>query len=103
MRIIARHEANLQNRLDQVADLGFVHITKNELLLWYDAQRVGVNIWRDIHGKWVDLVQSIDKHLTAEEKGSPLFCAETEGGFTFIWGQGLSAKASWFVDLKDWT
>ena len=103
MRIIARHEANLMNRLDQVADVGFTHITKNELRAWYDAQRIGVNVWRDILEKWTEVIQSIDKHLEQEEKGCPIFCAETEGGYTFIWGQGLTAKASWFQNLKDWT
>lgn len=104
MRIISRHEALLMNRLDQVTDIGCAHITKNELKAWYDAERIGISVWRDINEKWIELVQSIDKRLAPEDKNSPLFCGQTENGYTFIWGRGLqSNKKAFFQDLKDWT
>lgn len=103
MRMIARHESALITRLEQVADVGVCYISRNELRYWYDAQRIGINVWRDIDEKWNEIIISIDKNLEESDKGCPLFCAETEGGYTFIWGNGLTtSKTAWFDSLKNW-
>jgi hypothetical protein len=96
--MLARHTNELMLRLDQVADIGFAHIRSSELLTWYEKERITVSIWRDILAKWEELLEE----WSEDERNSPLLVGEPVGGYSFIWGNGLTtSKKSWYKDVRD--
>lgn len=96
--MIGRHLNELLLRLESVTSLGYAHILKDELLRWYNQDRTSIGIWRDLQSKWEEILQDWDD----DERHCPLLVGETDGGFTFIWGNGLSTSPSaWFQDVRD--
>jgi|SRR5580658_1445045 hypothetical protein len=97
--MLTRHTNELMSRLEQVVDIGCCTIRKNELLIWFDQDRVTVNIWRDLQDKWDEILE------TQEEKPDiPLLVGDAEGVWTFVWGEGLVASAKddpWFKNVRD--
>ncbi|MGD9615762.1 MAG: hypothetical protein AB7H90_24220 [Alphaproteobacteria bacterium] len=88
---LARHTNELLSRLERVLDIGCAEIRNHELLLWYDQQRVTVNIWRDIADRWEELTDE-----------APLLVGWSEGVWVFVWGHGLTtSKNSWLKDVRD--
>ncbi len=90
--MITRHINELLTRLERVEDVGCVKIRRNELLAWYDQERLTVTIWRDIHERWEEISEK------------PLFVGGVEEGaepIVFIWGDGLKdSRRSWFRDVR---
>lgn len=95
MRTNPRHMNELLNRLESVCHVGFCKIYKNELLLWYDQDRLTVNIWRDVEEKWAEIAKE------------PLFVAGVSDNadcLIFIWGEGLSdSDKSWYKNITHLT
>ena len=95
MRVNPRHMNELFNRLEDVMHVGFCQVQKNELLFWYDQERLTVSIWRDIEEKWSEVAKE------------PLFVggvSDNSDTLTFIWGEGLSdSEKSWFKNLDRFT
>lgn len=94
--MLSRHANELMYRLEQVVDIGCATVRKHELLVWFDQERVTVNIWRDIQEKWSEILE------TQEEKPDiPLLVGDADGVWTFVWGEGLMVSAdSWFRDVR---
>ncbi|MBY3314722.1 hypothetical protein [Rhizobium laguerreae] len=90
-----KHQAydyEMLNRLTKVRVHGTAEILKDELKFWYDAQRITVNIWRDLHDRWVAL---------EPKKANKLLLAETAASWILIWGYGLeTTTTSWFKDIR---
>jgi hypothetical protein len=77
--------------------VGCATIRKTELLVWFDQQRVTVNIWRDLQEKWAEILETKGK-----KPDIPLLVGDAEGMWTFVWGEGLTVTAdSWFKDIRD--
>jgi hypothetical protein len=81
-------------RLEQVALKGFAVITQKELPHWYDQERTTINIWRDIQAKWDELLPEMGEEVV------PLYVAEAEGDWLFVWGEGLTTRNIWLTDVK---
>ena len=91
--MLSRHTNELYRRLERIADIGVVEIRKTELLLWYDQERVTVNIWRDLEDKWNEV-----------DPGVSLLVGEAEGVWTFAYGKGMTcSEDSWFKTVHSRT
>ncbi|MBB4230068.1 hypothetical protein [Rhizobium mongolense] len=87
-----RHENELMNRLERVEILGCAEILREELKRWYGADRIGVNVWRDLHDRWKMIEQRPEMKL--------LVGGTDSSNWVFIWGEGLATgEASWFKDV----
>lgn len=87
-----RFDAELDFRLDRVADDGCAIITAQELYRWFDRERLTKAVWEEIATRWED-----------REEGEPLFVGSNEHSFTFIWGKGLTAsKGAYFQPVREW-
>ena len=75
-----RFDAELDFRLDRVADEGAAIITLAELYRWFGRERLTKAVWEEIAARWDD-----------REEGSSLFVGSNDHSFTFIWGAGLTA------------
>jgi hypothetical protein len=96
--MLQRHANELMLRLEDVTDTGICHIRSNELLRWYGKERITVAIWRDILGRWEELITDWDE----SEANSPLLVGDATGGYSFVWGNGLiTTDKSWFKDVRD--
>ena len=92
--MIRHHAAELSLRLDQVCDNGYCVIHSRELKRWYDQQRVTISIWRDIHDRWIEILDEPSREIET------LFVAEEGNRYVFIWGEGLrGSKNSWYKDV----
>ena len=49
-----RFATALEFRLDQVEDIGFALITFEEILRWFDRQRITKGVWQDIQDRWAE-------------------------------------------------
>ena len=50
--MIARHEANIRNIVDEVYAHGYAKVSKDLLVkVWYGQDRMSKNIWKDIISK----------------------------------------------------
>ncbi|EAQ13048.1 hypothetical protein BD830_11187 [Maritimibacter alkaliphilus HTCC2654] len=47
-----RHDANLENRIEELYRVGFAKFYFWELYLWYDADRLSKNVFRDIDARY---------------------------------------------------
>lgn len=74
-----RFENELEFRLDQVTDRGATYISTPELYRWFERTRITRSVWEDIEARW------------QEREQPPLFVGNNEHGYTFIWGEGLTA------------
>jgi len=93
--MLPRHANELLSRFERIADVGCVVIRKPELLYWYNQERQTVGIWRDIQEKWEEILEQI-----GESHDVPLLVGESDGAWTFAWGEGLTAtESSWFKDV----
>ena len=96
----ARHLALLQTRLERVLEIGVAEITNTELATWFDADRIGMNVWRSIHQQWVDLRDNT-KHVQGADKTAKLLVGWANDRWVFVHGQGLkSTDASWLKDIR---
>jgi hypothetical protein len=94
--MLARHSIELLSKLERVADIGCAEITNNQLLLWYDQERITVGIWRDIHDKWMEVLEA-----HGEDTDLPLLAGEADGVWVFAWGEGLvESPKSWFKEVS---
>jgi hypothetical protein len=95
MRVDPRHMNELLNRLENVMHAGYCEVRKDELLFWYDQERLTIRIWRDIEEKWSEIAKQ------------PLFVggvSDNSDTLIFIWGEGLSdSEKSWFKNLNGLT
>jgi len=88
--MLIRHKYELSSRLERVIDIGAVEIRNEELLRWYDQQRVTKNIWRDMQDRWEEL-----------EQEAPLLAGSYDSGWLLIWGEGLApGKDAWLQDIR---
>lgn len=95
-----RHENALLSRLESVIDKGYTNISATELLIWYNQERLTVNIWRDIADKWYNVLETT-AHLRVDAKITPLLIANRSVDYVLIWGYGLTCSdESWFKDIR---
>ena len=52
--MLRRYEDALSNRLDKVAEHGWAFIAWWEMYLWYNVDRLGKNVWRDIRDRFME-------------------------------------------------
>lgn len=77
--MIKRHADQLWARLDQLYAHGTTFISLGEIHHWYNVQRLAKEPWRDLRGKWEQLL---------EEKGEKYVepkIAQVFGGFAFFY------------------
>jgi hypothetical protein len=95
--MLTRHTNELMSRFEQVVDIGCCTIRKNELLVWFTQERVTVNIWRDLQDKWDEILET-----QREKTDVPLLVGDSEGVYTFVWGEGLvTSDSSWFKNVRE--
>jgi hypothetical protein len=75
-----RHEQDLMRRIDEVAWAGVSHIRWWELKAWYDKDRVGKTVWRDLKSRFDE---------TADDSSAQLYIYEGVEGITLIHSDGL--------------
>jgi hypothetical protein len=68
-----RHNDLLANLLETVHDEGCAHVFRSSLLRWYEKQRLGIRVWRDIEEHW--------QELTGGEAGSLMKLSGAAGYF----------------------
>ena len=61
-------------------DEGCGHVLRSELLRWYDKQRLGVRVWRDIEEHWQEL---------SDGEAGPLMKLRGAGGFFLLRGNSV--------------
>jgi hypothetical protein len=49
-----RHEDTLTARMEKIWGYGWVFIFWWELYTWYDVQRIGKNVWRDLRDRFLE-------------------------------------------------
>src|SRR5579862_9921072 len=87
--MLPRYANELLTRLERVVQIGCAEVRKQELLWWYDQERVTVSIWRDIQQKWQD--ELLGDKLGWEPDDAPLLVGyDGEGRYVLVWGEGLS-------------
>jgi len=90
------HTNELLLRLDQIFTSGITTITNKELSLWYDAERIGKTVWRDIHTRWTALMT---EHKSGVEV--PLLVGWGDYRWVFVYGEGLQTNGSWLQDIRE--
>lgn len=90
----SRHYNEILSRLERVYDVGCSEIRYMELLLWYGQEKVSASIWRDLEGKWNEVLEN-----TGYE-GTPLFVGQADGVCVFVWGRGVSSDGEWLKDVQ---
>jgi hypothetical protein len=97
-KMAARHKNELYLRLERVNDIGCAEIRKQELLVWYGAERLTDRIWGDLKDKWED-VNGTDN--------APLLVGESEGVWVLVYGKGMkidekiSEDARWLRPISN--
>jgi hypothetical protein len=76
------HANRLTARLEKVVDRGMTHILWSELYRWYEAQRITVNVWRDIAERWEDVADDGNRQDGAKLGG--LSSIEGAGGVFLV-------------------
>lgn len=82
----AHHRYELTNRLERLEATGSMRIERDELLTWYDQDRVTVKIWRDIKARWEEIAG----------EGEKILIWEGHGFFQMLYTEG-------FKPLNEWT
>jgi hypothetical protein len=75
-----RFDAELEFRLDRVADEGAATITLAEMYRWFERERITKAVWEEVETRWAD-----------RDEGVPLFVGTNDHSFCLIWGKGLTA------------
>ena len=70
--MLRRHQDSLSARLEQLAAKGWVWIESYELRSWYEMERIGKSVWRDIRDQYDE--------ITSQE-GAKISVVENESGF----------------------
>jgi hypothetical protein len=66
------------------------------MLRWFNQERVTINVWRDLQAKWEEILETL-----GESRAIPLLVGDSDGIWTFAWGEGLTAsEQSWFKDVR---
>jgi hypothetical protein len=76
-----RHDDQLWSRLDELYSNGSTFISFGELYHWYNVKRIAKTPWRDIKGRWQELLDE------KKEKYADPVVAETLGGITFFFSR----------------
>jgi len=79
--MLKRHEDALASRLDAVTNLGWSHIEKWELYLWFEADRLGKKTWRDLQRRF------------EEDNDGDLYIYESDAGLLLIHNDALTTIA----------
>jgi hypothetical protein len=79
MPVSKRYDDALMERIDAVAWKGFSFIEWWELNAWYDAQRIGRKVWRDIKERFDEAVDGDENAKDIE-----LWIYEAESGIMLI-------------------
>lgn len=75
------HRYELRNRIERVYSRGAVQIDRDDLLSWFECQRITVNVWREIYNMWHEI--SGDDH-------DELLMWEGDGFYQFICVAGFT-------------
>ena len=70
-----RHNDELMHRIDEVANLGVSAIKWWEIRLWYNRERIGKTIWRDLKARFDE---------AAEDSNAELWIYESEESVTLV-------------------
>jgi len=77
-----RYDDALNLRFDQIADIGFAVITRDEIMRWWGRARETPSIWADLNERW-------EERAFKDEEGRaiPLLIGKWGGyGYTLAWG-----------------
>jgi hypothetical protein len=79
----------LEFRLDEVEDRRFAEVTWDELLRWYDRQRVTKAVWQDIMERW------------EERTEDPLLVYERRDSYILVSGEGITVSGdAWLKPVR---
>ncbi|MCS3689396.1 hypothetical protein ABIF07_003578 [Bradyrhizobium elkanii] len=98
--MLPRQASELLTHLEEVADVGCTIIRRQRLIHWYGQQRLTVGVWRDIHAKWLEVVEAIQG---LEDKNIQLFAGEGDGTIALVWGEGLTSDGSWLKPISEFS
>lgn len=76
-----RHDHSLSQRIDQVAWLGVAEIKWWELNAWYNRERIGRSVWRDLKERFED---------AADDPNAQLYIYESDESVVLIHSDRLS-------------
>lgn len=91
--MMPHHRYELKNRLERVQNIGCAEITRDELLRWFDQQRMTKGVWRGIRDEWAELEDSPE---------NTLLIGDSDPTFVFVWGgEGLDVgEKAWLKDVR---
>jgi len=95
--MLTRHANELLLKLDRVVEVGCAEVRKDELLKWYNHDRLTVGIWRDVLENWSEVLDQ----TAPESRSVPLLIGEAHGRWILIWGEGVTCSPdSWIKDVR---
>ncbi len=104
-----RHMNELMLRLERVADVGVAEIRRNELMKWFDKDRLTIGAWSEVNEKWTEVLVT-EGYTETEIKEIPLFVGESDGVFVFVYGARLDFDSEyqggevdpWLLPISEW-
>jgi len=79
--MLKRHEDALAQRIDTVAWKGFSFIEWWELKSWYEKDRIGKGIWRDLYDRFKEI---------ADDNEAELYLYQSDSGVMLLHSDGLN-------------
>jgi hypothetical protein len=77
--MLKRHEDALASRIDKVTQHGWALLEWWELYLWYDMDRLGKKVWRDLHDRFREQNEKVKGELHFYEGVDGLLLIHPEG------------------------
>lgn len=79
--MLKRHEDALAQRIDTVAWKGFSFIEWWELKSWYEKDRIGKGVWRDLYDRFKEI---------ADDNEAELYLYQSDSGVMLLHSDGLN-------------